>query len=77
MSEKKKFDACLIRTEDDQFIVAEWNQLVTAADKSKLRVGSCVGYKKPTGKREKTIRGTIVIIGLYETLIFLMYLFFI
>ncbi|CAF1639183.1 unnamed protein product [Rotaria sp. Silwood1] len=59
---QKKFDACLIRTNDDNFIVAEWHQLVTTANKSKLTVGSCVGYKKSTNKREKIIRGTIMII---------------
>lgn len=63
MSQEKKFEACVIRTEDDLFIVAEWNQLVTAAGKSKLRVGSCVGYRKSAKKREKVIRGTIVNIG--------------
>ncbi|CAF1177540.1 unnamed protein product [Rotaria sordida] len=64
MAEKqKKFDACVIRTSDADFIVAEWHQLVTTANKSKLTVGSCVGYKKSTNKREKIIRGTIMIIG--------------
>ncbi|CAM4748802.1 unnamed protein product [Rotaria magnacalcarata] len=60
---KKKFDACLIRTSNDEFIVAEWHQLITAANKSKLTVGSNVGYKNSTKKREKIIRGTIMIIG--------------
>ncbi|CAF4677091.1 unnamed protein product, partial [Rotaria sp. Silwood2] len=60
---KKKFDACLIRTGSDNFIVAEWHQLVTTANKSKLTVSSCVGYKRSTKKREKIIRGTIIIIG--------------
>ncbi|CAF0996739.1 unnamed protein product [Rotaria sordida] len=64
MAEKqKKFDACVIRTSDADFIVAEWHQLVTTTNKSKLTVGSCVGYKKSTNKREKIIRGTIMIIG--------------
>ncbi len=60
---KKKFDACLLRTNADEFIVAEWDQLISTADKSKLAVGSSVGYKKLTNKREKSIRGTIIAIG--------------
>ncbi|CAF4074416.1 unnamed protein product [Rotaria sordida] len=60
---QKKFDACVIRTSNADFIVAEWHQLITTANKSKLTVGSCVGYKKSTNKREKIIRGTIMIIG--------------
>ncbi|CAF4450948.1 unnamed protein product [Rotaria socialis] len=63
MVEKKKFDACLLRTEADIFIVAEWHQIVTAADKSKLRVGSIVGFKRSQKTREKIIRGTIVVTG--------------
>jgi hypothetical protein len=64
MSEKKKkFEACLLRDEAGEFIVAQWNQLVTTIDKSKLTVGSSVGYKKSTNKREKIVRGTIVVIG--------------
>jgi hypothetical protein len=60
---KKKFVACLLRITDDEFIVAEWDQLITTADKSKLGVGSSVGYKRSTNKREKIIRGTIIAIG--------------
>jgi hypothetical protein len=60
---KKKFDACLLRINTDEFIVAEWHQLVTTADKPKLTVGSCVGYKRSANKQEKVIRGTIVITG--------------
>jgi hypothetical protein len=60
---KKKFDACLLRIASGECIVAEWHQLVTTAEKSKLGVGSCVGYKTSTNKREKIIRGTIVVIG--------------
>ncbi|CAF1462034.1 unnamed protein product [Rotaria sordida] len=60
---KKKFEACLLRTTTDVLIVAEWHQLVTTTDKAKLTVGSCVGYKESTKKREKVIRGTIVITG--------------
>ncbi|CAF1505223.1 unnamed protein product [Rotaria magnacalcarata] len=47
----------------DIFIVAEWHQIVTAADKSKLRVGSIVGFKRSQKTREKIIRGTIVVTG--------------
>jgi hypothetical protein len=60
---KKKFDACLLRIAEDEFVVVEWDQLVTTASKAKLSVGSCVGYKKSSYKREKVTRGTIVVIG--------------
>ncbi|CAM4767431.1 unnamed protein product [Rotaria magnacalcarata] len=49
--------------EADIFIVVEWHQIVTAADKSKLRVGSIVGFKRSQKTREKIIRGTIVVTG--------------
>jgi hypothetical protein len=62
-SNKKKFDACLLRITDKELIVAEWHQLVTTVNKSKLIVGSSVGYKKSSNKREKVIRGKIVVIG--------------
>jgi hypothetical protein len=64
MTQKKnKFEACLLRITPDEFVVAEWHQLVTTADKTKLTVGSSVGYKRSTNKREKPIKGTIMVIG--------------
>lgn len=60
---KKKFEACLLRVNDQEFIVAEWDQLVTVADKMKLSVGSTVGYRNSKNKREKILRGTIVATG--------------
>jgi hypothetical protein len=60
---KKKFEACLLRISDDELIVAEWDHLVTTVDKSKLTVGSYVGYKRSMNKREKVVRGKILIIG--------------
>jgi hypothetical protein len=62
-AKKGKFDACLLRITAKELIVAEWHQLVTTADKSKLTVGSNVGYKRSSNKREKVVRGTIVVIG--------------
>ncbi len=59
----KKFEACLLRIKTDEFVVAEWHQLVTTTDKMKLSVGSCVGYKRSTNKREKSTKGTIIVIG--------------
>ncbi|CAF2146016.1 unnamed protein product [Rotaria magnacalcarata] len=53
----------LLLDKADIFIVAEWHQIVTAADKSKLRVGSIVGFKRSQKTREKIIRGTIVVTG--------------
>jgi hypothetical protein len=35
---KKKFDGCLLHINTDDFIVPEWHQLVTTADKLKLTV---------------------------------------
>ena len=58
-----KFEACLLRISTDEFDVAEWHQLVTTIDKTKLSVGSSVGYRKSTNRREKATRGTIVVIG--------------
>ena len=60
---KKKFEACLLRGSTGELFVIEWHELVTTADKSKLAVGSSAGFKKSTNKREKLIRGTIVVIG--------------
>ena len=63
VEKKKKFEACLLRITTDQFVVAEWHQLVTTIDKTKLSVGSSVGYKRSTNKREKPTEGTIMVIG--------------
>jgi len=63
MSNKKKFDACLLRLADDELVVAEYNQLVTTGDKSKLTIGSRVCYKRTKNKREKPTSGTIIVIG--------------
>ena len=60
---KKKFEACVIRTSTDELFVAEWHQLTTTAEKAKLIVGSSVGFKKSPNKREKIIRGTILVVG--------------
>ena len=60
---KKKFEACLLRITTDELVVAEWHQLVTTTDKTKLAVGSYVGYKRSTNKREKPTKGTIMVIG--------------
>ena len=73
---KQKFEACLLRTETNNFIVAAWHQLVTAADKSKLRVDSTVGFKRSPKQREKIIRGTIVIIGKFYVYHFIFSSFF-
>jgi hypothetical protein len=60
---KKKFEACLLRITADEFLVAEWHQVVTTNDKTKLTIGSSVGYKTSKNKCEKAIRETIVVIG--------------
>lgn len=60
---KKKFEACLLRITNDEFVVAEWHQLVVTTGKSKLSVGSFVGYKRSTNKREKPTKGTIMVLG--------------
>jgi hypothetical protein len=59
----KKFDACLLRIATGECVVVEWHQLITTIDKAKLGVGSCVGYKASNNKREKIVRGTILVIG--------------
>ena len=60
---KKNFEACVLRIQDDELLVAKWNQLVTTAEKSKISVGAYVGFRRSTNKREEVIRGKILIIG--------------
>jgi hypothetical protein len=59
----KTFDACLLRVSENEYVVAEWDQLITVADKKRLSINSSVGFKRSKSKREKAIRGTIVLIG--------------
>ena len=59
----KRFEACLLHVDEREYVVVEWEQLITVADKSKLTVGSSVGYKQSKDKRQKAIRGTILLIG--------------
>lgn len=59
----KKFDACVLRIDQNKLIIAGYDQLVTVADKSKLVIGSSVGFKGTNNKREKPVRGSIVVIG--------------
>ena len=59
----KRFEACGVRTNDKEYVVLEWNQLVTVMEKSKLSIGSSVGYRKSKDKREKITRGEIVSMG--------------
>ena len=59
----KKFEACVLRINDKEYVVVEWKQLVTVVEKSKLSIGSSVGYRKSKDKREKIIRGEIVSMG--------------
>ena len=59
----KRFEACLLHVGEREYVVVEWDQLITVAEKSKLTVGSSVGYKQTKDKRQKPIRGTILLIG--------------
>ncbi|CAF3949357.1 unnamed protein product [Adineta steineri] len=65
-SRKKKFEACLVRIREEELIVVGWDQIVTTTDKSKLTVGSCVGYKQTTNRRQKVIRGKILVTGSFS-----------
>ncbi len=42
---KKKFGACLLRDTTSELIVAEWHQLVTTVDKSKLQLAHLLDTK--------------------------------
>lgn len=46
VTKAQKFNPCLLRTDENKFVIAEYDQVVTVADKSELIIGSPVGFGK-------------------------------